>query len=304
MLRWDENGVNTQNNYCLSFSIMIKWEQQTASEGVFPVNVQNINFLTDADLTISSIQLAGERNYRGTWRFYQKEDRLSHGVVFILEGGATFKMSDGDVTVGKYDILYLPKGCRYTTESGPQGTYRFILANFQLTDDESLATIPLKRITRPTNPATYASLFHELSSKWIFKGVVYKLKCKSLLMDILFHLIQDTIEEHQQLNNLTRIQSAVDYMEQHAERPINIPQLAQMVNLSESHFRRLFRQIFGIPPQEYLNSIRINRAKDLIWSGEYKLSDVARKAGFTNIYYFSRAFRKATGIAPSAFGES
>jgi AraC-like DNA-binding protein len=268
------------------------------------MNIQDIRFLTDADLTISSIQLAGERCYPANWHFEQKEDRLSHGVVFILEGSVVFQMTEGDIAAGKYDIVYLPRGCRYVTLGAPQGTYRFIFANFLLHDeDDALGQIPLKQVTKPANPAQYASLFHELASKWLFKGAVYKLKCKSLLMDILFHLIQDTIEEHQQLNNLTRIQSAVEYMEQHSDRAMSIPQLARMVSLSESHFRRLFHQIFGVAPQEYLNSIRINRAKDLIWSGEYTLSEIARRTGFTNIYYFSRAFRKATGVAPSAFGQ-
>ncbi len=273
------------------------------SKGIRAMNVQDIRFLTDADLTISSIQLTGERYYPAHWRFDQREDRLSHGIVFVLEGHAVFQMADGDVPVGKYDILYLPRGCRYCTQGAPQGDYRFIFINFLMEDDQSLTRIPLKRVTKPANPALYDILFHEISSKWLFKGPVYKLKCKALLLDILYRLIQDTIEEHQQLNNLTRIQAAVEYMERHSDRPITIPQLARMVNLSESHFRRLFHQIFGVAPQEYLNSIRINRAKDLIWSGEYTLSEIARRTGFTNIYYFSRAFRKATGVAPSAFGK-
>jgi len=266
------------------------------------MNVQDICFLTDADLTISSIQLAGERCYPANWRFEQREDRPAHGIVFILEGSAVFQTPSGDYPVGKYDLAYLPKGCRYTTLGAAQGTYRFIFVSFQMTDDRALNQIPLPRVAQAPNPAPYVSLFHELSSKWIYKGPAYKIKCKAILMDILFRMIQDAIEEHQHLNNLTRIQPAVEFMEKHSHQVITVPQLARMVSLSESHFRRLFRQIFGIAPQEYLNSIRINRAKDLIWSGEYSLSEIARRTGFTNIYYFSRAFRKATGVAPSAFG--
>ncbi|MDD5603124.1 MAG: helix-turn-helix transcriptional regulator, partial [Eubacteriales bacterium] len=77
--------------------------------------------------------------------------------------------------------------------------------------------------------------------------------------------------------------------------------LAETAEMSIPHFRRTFRQLYGVPPAEYINNIRIIRAKDMLRSGMYSVGEVAAGTGFKNIYYFSRFFKKNTGVPPSGF---
>ena len=72
----------------------------------------------------------------------------------------------------------------------------------------------------------------------------------------------------------------------------------------EDHLRRLFRREIGQTPLEYLTALRINYAKKLICKCtkmHYNFSEIAIMVGFTDISYFSRVFKKSTGLSPRAY---
>ena len=59
-----------------------------------------------------------------------------------------------------------------------------------------------------------------------------------------------------------------------------------------------------LPPMHYLNDLRIEKAKELISTNTMKLSDVASMVGFSDSLYFSRVFKKTTGIPPKEYQQS
>lgn len=80
---------------------------------------------------------------------------------------------------------------------------------------------------------------------------------------------------------------------------VDMPALAHEFGVSYPHFRRVFKQSTGLPPRQYLINLRINQAKQLMEEKALKLSEVARRVGFDDPYYFSRLFKQKTGISPS-----
>jgi AraC-like DNA-binding protein len=95
------------------------------------------------------------------------------------------------------------------------------------------------------------------------------------------------------------IRQAKQQMANELERPLDMKALANQLGVSYPHFRRVFKTSTGLPPQQYLLNLRVNRAKQLMEEPDVKLSDVARRAGFEDPYYFSRVFKQKTGIPPS-----
>jgi len=91
---------------------------------------------------------------------------------------------------------------------------------------------------------------------------------------------------------------AVAYIEQHLGEPISLADLARMVDLSPSHFCRAFRQSFGIPPQRYQLSQRIERAKTLLAKHAASVTDVGLSVGYNAASAFCTAFRRVTGLTP------
>ena len=71
--------------------------------------------------------------------------------------------------------------------------------------------------------------------------------------------------------------------------------------MSVTSFRRMFTKLFAMPPVEYRMNKRILRAKDLLLSGQYSVSEASREVGFTDPNYFTRVFRAREGVSPSEF---
>jgi AraC-like DNA-binding protein len=88
---------------------------------------------------------------------------------------------------------------------------------------------------------------------------------------------------------------------QQATRPIDFAALAREFGVSYTAFRRAFKRQTGVAPAQYQNTIRINRARDLLAATGLTVSEIATQTGFDTVFYFSRAFKKKTGLTPSAY---
>ena len=91
-----------------------------------------------------------------------------------------------------------------------------------------------------------------------------------------------------------------DYVEEHLAENVLLSQLAGVVRLSPFHFSRAFRQTFGVPPLRYVAGRRIERAKTLL-AGDGSITQVGMAVGFGETSSFTTAFRRQTGLTPSAY---
>jgi AraC family transcriptional regulator len=91
------------------------------------------------------------------------------------------------------------------------------------------------------------------------------------------------------------------YIEDHVADTVLLADLAKLVGLSTYHFCRAFKQSFGIPPLRYHASRRIDRAKALLAKPAPSVTKIGLMVGYNETSAFTAAFRKATGLTPSAY---
>lgn len=96
-----------------------------------------------------------------------------------------------------------------------------------------------------------------------------------------------------------RITWTVDYMQRHLAEPLTIPALAARVNLSTSRFRDLFSAQTGMGPLQFLQRLRLRRARLLIERTFLTVKEVMALVGYNDPSHFSREFRREHGVAPS-----
>jgi len=97
-----------------------------------------------------------------------------------------------------------------------------------------------------------------------------------------------------------RITWAVDHMQRHLAEPLTVPNLAARVNLSASRFRDLFSAQTGLGPVEYLQRLRLRRARLLIERTFLTVKEVMALVGYNDPSHFSRDFRRYHGVTPSS----
>lgn len=97
------------------------------------------------------------------------------------------------------------------------------------------------------------------------------------------------------------IQSAIAYMQQHFDSPITLKETADYVELNPSYFSTLFKQSCGSSFKEYLNYIRIEKSKKLLTTTDSSILDIALSIGFEDQSYFTKVFKKYTGLTPKQY---
>lgn len=100
--------------------------------------------------------------------------------------------------------------------------------------------------------------------------------------------------------NLRNTRLLRDYIQENLDKSLLLRDLAHMVDLSEFHFQRMFRQSFDMPPHEYINRVRIDRARELIRK-KRPLTEIGLETGFSSQPHFTRVFKQYTGITPGGY---
>jgi AraC-like DNA-binding protein len=94
---------------------------------------------------------------------------------------------------------------------------------------------------------------------------------------------------------------ALRYLESNIINELNVSELALKACMSPHYFRKVFKEVTGLAPIEYINKIRINKAVQLLKDGSLTISEVAEMVGINDTNYFSRLFRKNMYCTPTEF---
>lgn len=93
----------------------------------------------------------------------------------------------------------------------------------------------------------------------------------------------------------------LEYVDEHLNQDIKLADLAQLLDMSQFHFSRLFKQSIGIAPYQYLLQQRVERAKQLLKQTDRSIIDIACLCGFNSHSHLSKQFRQLTGTTPKAY---
>jgi AraC family transcriptional regulator len=100
-----------------------------------------------------------------------------------------------------------------------------------------------------------------------------------------------------------RLARAVDVIHQNYSATITLAMLAEASSLSQFHFLRCFKEAFGIPPHQYLTSVRMEQATLMLSRSRHTLSEVAWACGFRDESSFIRTFKRNVGVTPIAYSK-
>ena len=230
------------------------------------------------------------------------KNRPTHGLAYNVNHICIYKFDNGKaLEVKSGDCIYLPKTSNYTVIKCETNSNSSVYAiNFNLTSEEIFE--PQLFHTRGKNEVE--ALFNKASNAWLNKNVGFYEECFSDLYRIIKILKKENSSYAPQSKILETLAPALKYInENYTQENIKLSVLAHLCNVSEPYLRRLFNNAFSTSPAVYIRNLRINYAKELIKSGEYTITEIAIISGFCDVSYFSREFRKATGVNPKDYAK-
>lgn len=124
------------------------------------------------------------------------------------------------------------------------------------------------------------------------------------LLRFIAHIAQFSGEEAALSPADSHFEKAVWYIEGHLERGVTVSDVADFVGLCRSQLFRVFRSAAGVSPQEWILTLRLNRAAQFLVDSSLTLEEIARSCGFSCAAQLGQAFRKHRGISPTELRRS
>lgn len=204
------------------------------------------------------------------------------GVINICVGNFNGKVAPSECVVVKANQEHL-----FTAETE---------ARFVVVDMESLP------LNISSSQCTVFAINSSLSSYLTFIESQLENKVNAQLEQAMYDMFRLLLSEQPLLPKVdNRIGSAISFIEQNIERQLQIKYLAKCAYLSETQFKKLFKQQTGMTVMKYVTKRRMEKAQALLTHTDYPLHIIGEKVGYKQPSAFSRKFSQFFGLSPIKF---
>lgn len=257
------------------------------------------------------ITYAAERKCTPDWHFKGKTVYDRHNLILIYDGEATLRCNETMYKVKKGDLIYFrPGDTRFGTTNAENlmkcFTVDFFYTHFIFQKGKWLQeSIPLPFSTIDTIHDSFlyprlSKLFSDFIHTWLLNDPNRIIRAKSIFREILFLLLSWKTTDNFSYDHIRKIEKSIDFIAKNYNQKITLQDLADNANSSPTYFEFLFKKTIGKSPINYLLFFRLQKAKELILDG-HSISSAALHVGFSDVFYFSKYFKKVEGISPSLF---
>ena len=278
----------------------------------------NVAYVDDENPNVEDLTVPLKINNCGYYRIHSGPDietphpegRNDYQLLYIAAGKGYFyfKGSETATVVTKgHMVLFRPKEPQvynYYVEDKTEvywihftgSKIEEYLDSYELPKDENVFFTGVS----PDYPWFYNQIIRELQLQRANYEDVIK-----LFLHHIFLTINRYIKESQQIKNNTinDIERAIHYFNENYAKPISIEQYAEEHLMSVNWFIHSFKSVMKVPPMQYITQLRIAAAKGYLENSTKTIAEIAAAVGYDNALYFSRIFKKRTGMTPSAYRE-
>lgn len=231
--------------------------------------------------------------------------REDYYLQYLVQGEMQVWLEEGEQVMGPGQaVLYYPHtGYRYAMHGQEEVQYYWL--HFTGSGADKLVKdcrLPNKRLLTLGSSALIVSQFEGLFHDFILRDHCFSLSAASRLLSVCVEISRRLeASEGKQGSNVGRVYRALSHIHQNYEKRLTVPFLAELEHISPSRFRLLFREATGLSPMDYITVLRLNHARQLMLQTDNPLGEIARAVGYPDQLYFSRVFKKRTGLTPSAY---
>ncbi|MFA9480322.1 AraC family transcriptional regulator [Phycisphaerales bacterium AB-hyl4] len=268
-----------------------------------PADAHNDRF----DAAIRHVGFVLYRDRPIDWSINKLVNQRHDIIAFATAGRAWYRCGSERFEARRGTMLFFPRGTSHSARSDPKAPWSFYSVGFHLepTADGTLdAFHELPHRLRLANVTQISDTFKQLQRLWTTREPGYSMACRGLILLLMQQYAAAAVRANRRVPHSERLQRIIKHLHDHVGHIYAVGELADMAGLSESRFRLLFSQLTGSSVTRYQNRLRIQAAQDRLASGQFRVGEVAGQLGFRDVYYFSRLFKRMTGVSPSAWSQT
>ena len=238
-------------------------------DGNYNIKIQKVGF----------VSVSRNANYT----FEYKEGKERYSFIYIKNGELKyhFKKDKKRIRLTKGEFLFIPKNIPYKATYLKDNTYiKIIVFDIDASQIPSYLNVPFTQRT-----AHIKNIFDSITNENIFSP----LYLTSKIYEIFFYIQNDVSKIPQKYKNIL---PAINEIKQKYMQNNKLSYYAEMCSMSESNFRKVFKEYTGSSLIEYRNNIRLLEVQKMIDSGEFSISEAAYLAGFNNMSFFYKLLNR------------
>ncbi len=225
--------------------------------------------------------------------FFIERQQLSYmDLTFLISGEMVYHYNDEEVHLHAGDAILFPPGSIRQRQATPTPV-RYASINVRLPEG---FVSPIAGHLPGSMTASVLMLLELMADTRHTPGELSDRQCLSLFSYLYCQLIADSLEQQNPY-----IKSIRCYISEHIAEKLTLGDIAAAVHLTPEYCCALFKKSTGKTVFTYILDQRIETAKRLITLGEMSLKTIAGEMGFADYNYFSRTFKRITGLTPSEY---
>lgn len=270
---------------------------------------------------------------------YPKHHHHFYELLYCEEGNITQEIDGAVFRLGKGDWLLINAGARHLTRNHSDSHYIFFNTHFDLDDMEvrkllsraSFSFITSKEAENSKLPhymkeledlmqrslvydkayaAVHGAEAHEEPKARLNLAFVDRISLQAHILLIIKEFLflsrhqkaTDPASSHSSSPYTTDIAHAIEErLARNILEDISITDIAKELYLSRYQCTKIFTQVYGISPRQYVSRLKQNKAKELLLNTDMTIQAIAHELGFNSIQHFSRQFRRWTNQSPTQF---
>lgn len=229
-------------------------------------------------------------------------------LLIVIEGKVKLQSTLSSQWIGKGDIVVLRPGSDFQSLraiSVPFSIYylEFSIAKVRKKEGDWFVENEPIQMQGNTNIGQLSILHHhlkELYANW--RDECGKAAELQYGFGKIWGMIASSLaEQEQKLDSSQTVEEITEYIDKHFEEDFEIEQMAQLSGMNSASFYQEFKGHTSLTPLQYITKTRIEHAQQLLMAEKTKILEVAKTVGYSDVYYFSRVFKKNIGIPPVKF---
>ncbi len=250
------------------------------------------------------IELAGCSNLSGDYTV-GRVSPPNHTLFYSIHGQGKFRVPSGEMQLNEGQLIILPAGQSFEVSIISE-QWDIIWVN--------LANVERWKSFRKSDAlvvdnAMLEGLHHAMELVYLERDLDSRRAAMQFVSRYLFRVADAPLgkkpaSDDKERRQISRVHALFSVVDKQLQFDWDMKSLSEKAHYSAPHLHRLCLQVFGRSPKQHVIHLRMARAKSLLLSTQWPVSYIASYVGYTNVFTFSKRFKKSTGLSPSAFREN
>ena len=275
---------------------------------VYPIPDDVIQHQRQHELLSGLFPIRTGHYYRASGHVAERETIGEYIVIYCHDGRGWLRMAGREHRIISGDVLFVMQGQAHAYGADADDPWSIYWSHFggeQIAAILDLAHVTLAEpVVRGGDRTNILSLFNALAGTLqAGYSLHHLLRASAVLRHVLSELaLLNAYTPAADAKGLD-VEQTIRYMLDHLAESCSLEDLARQAHLSVSHFSHQFRDRTGYAPIDYCIRLKIQKACELLETTNLKIEDISDQLGYRDPFYFSRLFKKITGVPPSAYRE-